>query len=149
MLGIGLLEQAMRGAPRPPVHVSNLRPARSAPKRCAPIQGTPRLDPGHRRPATRTFNLRAVSSNTLYVVYDLSCAPAGGMQVEVWVMVAEPLGLILDSKEFLAPILTPFEAHLAFSRAPWPQHYSLEYDFLLQVTTLPCPRQGLHIALTS
>lgn len=36
-------------------------------------------------------------------------------QVEIWVMLADPLGYVLDSKPYLAPILTPYEALLAFT----------------------------------
>ncbi|GAX83471.1 hypothetical protein CEUSTIGMA_g10896.t1 [Chlamydomonas eustigma] len=36
-------------------------------------------------------------------------------EVDVYVMVADPLGFLLESKEYLAPILTPHEAMLAFS----------------------------------
>ncbi|PRW20179.1 diphthamide biosynthesis 2 [Chlorella sorokiniana] len=35
-------------------------------------------------------------------------------EIEVFVLVADPQGQILDSKEFLAPIITPHEALLAF-----------------------------------
>lgn len=35
-------------------------------------------------------------------------------EVQVWVMVADPLGFLMDSKEYLAPIITPHEAMLAF-----------------------------------
>ncbi len=37
------------------------------------------------------------------------------LQVEVWVHMADPLGAILDSKPYLAPLITPFEAVLALS----------------------------------
>ena len=30
-------------------------------------------------------------------------------------MVADPLGLLLDSRDYLAPLVTPWEAHLAFT----------------------------------
>jgi diphthamide biosynthesis protein 2 len=36
------------------------------------------------------------------------------LQVEVWVHVAEAQSLILDCKEYYAPIVTPYEAWLAF-----------------------------------
>eukprot|EP00798_Chlamydomonas_sp_ICE-L_P016524 gene16527-22751_t len=36
-------------------------------------------------------------------------------EVEVFVMVADPQGFVLDSKEYLAPIITPYEAVLAFT----------------------------------
>ncbi|GMH34104.1 hypothetical protein BSKO_01938 [Bryopsis sp. KO-2023] len=36
-------------------------------------------------------------------------------EVEVFVMVSDPTSMILDSKEFMAPIITPYEAQMAFS----------------------------------
>lgn len=36
-------------------------------------------------------------------------------EIEVFVMLADPQGLILDSKEYLSPIITPHEALLAFT----------------------------------
>lgn len=36
-------------------------------------------------------------------------------ELEVFVMLADPQGLVLDSKEYLAPIVTPHEALLAFT----------------------------------
>jgi hypothetical protein len=36
------------------------------------------------------------------------------LQVEVWVHIAEAQGLILDCKDYFAPIVTPYEAWLAF-----------------------------------
>ena len=52
-------------------------------------------------------------------------------EVEIFVMVADPQGMILDSKEYYAPIITPFEAHLAFSGdAEWTGDYSLDFSCL-------------------
>lgn len=52
-------------------------------------------------------------------------------EVEIFVMVADPQGMILDSKEYYAPIITPYEAHLAFSRdAEWTGDYSLDFSSL-------------------
>ena len=52
-------------------------------------------------------------------------------EVEIFVMVADPQGMILDSKEYYAPIITPFEAHLAFSGdAEWTGDYSLDFSSL-------------------
>ncbi|KAG1680338.1 hypothetical protein FOA52_015428 [Chlamydomonas sp. UWO 241] len=36
-------------------------------------------------------------------------------EIDVFVMVADPLGFILDCKEYLAPIISPHEARLAFT----------------------------------
>ncbi|KAL3143282.1 hypothetical protein ABBQ38_002125 [Trebouxia sp. C0009 RCD-2024] len=52
-------------------------------------------------------------------------------EVEIFVMVADPQGMILDSKEYYAPIITPYEAHLAFSGdAEWTGDYSLDFSSL-------------------
>ena len=51
-------------------------------------------------------------------------------EIEVFVLVADPQGQILDCKEYLAPIITPFEAHIAFSPDKvWEQHlYRLDIN---------------------
>ena len=48
-------------------------------------------------------------------------------------MVADPQGQILDSKEYLSPIITPFEAMLAFSPdSEWEERrYRLDFDGVL------------------
>lgn len=52
-------------------------------------------------------------------------------EVEIFVLVADPQGMILDSKEYYAPIITPYEAHLAFSGdAEWTGDYSLDFSSL-------------------
>lgn len=54
-------------------------------------------------------------------------------EVEVFVMLSDPQGLILDSKEYYAPVVTPFEAYLAFTDRPWPPGgvgYRLDFGFL-------------------
>ncbi len=37
------------------------------------------------------------------------------LQVDVFVMVADAQGLILDSRDYLAPLVTPWEAAIALS----------------------------------
>ena len=50
----------------------------------------------------------------------------------MFVMVADPQGMILDSKEYYAPIITPFEAHLAFAGgAEWTGEYRLDFAAVL------------------
>ncbi|KAL4422925.1 hypothetical protein ABPG75_009122 [Micractinium tetrahymenae] len=53
-------------------------------------------------------------------------------EIEVFVLVADPQGQILDSKEYLAPIITPHEAMLAWGAAgegEWDeQRYSLGFE---------------------
>ena len=52
-------------------------------------------------------------------------------EVEIFVMVADPQGMILDSKEYFAAIITPYEAYLAFSGdAEWTGDYSLDFSSL-------------------
>ena len=41
------------------------------------------------------------------------------LQVEVFVLVACPQTALLDSREFLTPIITVFEAELAFTGSAW------------------------------
>ncbi len=54
-------------------------------------------------------------------------------EVDVFVLVADPQGQILDSKEYLAPIITPHEAMLAFSEdSEWNEsEYRLDFDHIL------------------
>jgi diphthamide biosynthesis protein 2 len=55
-------------------------------------------------------------------------------EVEVFVMLADPQGLILDSKEYLSPIITPHEAYLAFTGREFDAaHYRLDFGDLLQL----------------
>lgn len=55
-------------------------------------------------------------------------------EIEVFVMLADPQGLILDSKEYLHPIITPHEAFLAFTGKDFdPAHYRLDFGDLLQL----------------
>lgn len=55
-------------------------------------------------------------------------------EIEVFVMLADPQGLILDSKEYLNPIITPHEALLAFTgRGFDAAHYRLDFGDLLQL----------------
>lgn len=58
-------------------------------------------------------------------------------EVDVFVMVADPQGQILDSKEYLAPIITPHEAMLAFSEgSEWKEsEYRLDFDHIVSTNT--------------
>ncbi|KAL0034135.1 hypothetical protein WJX79_011070 [Trebouxia sp. C0005] len=52
-------------------------------------------------------------------------------EVEIFVMVADPQGMILDSKEYYAPIITPYEAYMAFcGDLEWDGDYSLDFSAL-------------------
>ena len=59
--------------------------------------------------------------------------------VQVFVMVADPQGQILECKDYLSPIVTPHEAMLAFTPgAEWAAAgYRLDFDGVLQVTNSP------------
>lgn len=53
-------------------------------------------------------------------------------EVEVFVLVADPEGLVLDSREYYAPLITPWEAHLAFTPgASWTASYRTDFNCLL------------------
>lgn len=54
------------------------------------------------------------------------------MQVEVWIQLSDPLGFILDSKPYLAPLITPFEAISALTEDPLPE--VLQLGDLAEVT---------------
>ena len=55
-------------------------------------------------------------------------------ELEVFVMLADPQGLILDSKEYLHPIITPHEAYLAFTGQDFDAgRYRLDFGDLLQL----------------
>lgn len=71
-------------------------------------------------------------------------------EVEIFVMVADPQGMILDSKEYYAPIITPYEAHMAFSGdAEWNGNYSLDFSSLQVRCLLQAPCwQYLHMCQT-
>ena len=49
-------------------------------------------------------------------------------EVEVWVQVAEPQGLLLEAREYLAPIIPAHEAQLAFQDgAEWTGAYRMDF----------------------
>jgi diphthamide biosynthesis protein 2 len=53
-------------------------------------------------------------------------------EVDVFVLVADPQGQVLDCKEFLAPVVTPHEAMLAFTGAAWdPAAFRLDFADVL------------------
>lgn len=70
-------------------------------------------------------------------------------EVEVFVMLADPQGLILDSKEYLSPIITPHEAFLAFTGRDFDAaRYRLDFGDLLELeqqqqTSSSAAAQGL------
>jgi len=54
-------------------------------------------------------------------------------EVDVFVLVSCPQCSLLDSREFYAPVVTPYEAELALDEGnAWPGNYSLDFNFLSQ-----------------
>jgi diphthamide biosynthesis protein 2 len=54
-------------------------------------------------------------------------------EIEVFVLLADAQGAILDCREYLAPIVTPHEAWLAFTgRSLQPESYKLDFSDLLR-----------------
>lgn len=73
-------------------------------------------------------------------------------EVDVFVLVADPEGLILDSREYYAPLITAYEAHVAFSPgAQWTGTYRLDFDCLLDGSDCqiqaPHPRDSPRMSL--
>ena len=56
-------------------------------------------------------------------------------EIEIFVLVADPQGQILDSKDYLAPIITPHEAMLAFTpESEWvASEYRLDFDHFVNI----------------
>ncbi|GAA5931462.1 hypothetical protein JCM3775_006860 [Rhodotorula graminis] len=60
---------------------------------------------------------------------------ANFIEVECWVLVACPENSMVDSKEFLRPIVTPFELELALTGKAWTGDYLLDFAALLESST--------------
>ncbi|KAK4704388.1 diphthamide biosynthesis protein 2, partial [Phenoliferia sp. Uapishka_3] len=60
---------------------------------------------------------------------------ANFMEVECFVLVACPENTLIDSKEFLRPIVTPFELELALTSKDWTGDYILDFTTLLSSST--------------
>ncbi|GAA5837907.1 hypothetical protein JCM11251_004695 [Rhodosporidiobolus azoricus] len=60
---------------------------------------------------------------------------ANFIEVECFVLVACPENSMVDSKEFLAPIVTPFELELALTSKAWTGDYILDFAQLLRSST--------------
>lgn len=71
-------------------------------------------------------------------------------ELEVFVMLADPQGLILDSKEYLTPIITPHEAFLAFTGRHFDAaKYRLDFGDLLLVQEEEQQNEGSSAAATA
>ncbi|KAF8517621.1 diphthamide biosynthesis protein [Gautieria morchelliformis] len=54
-------------------------------------------------------------------------------EIECFVMVACPQNSVVDAKEFLRPIVTPFELFLSLSPEPsWPGNYILDFEHVVE-----------------
>ena len=80
----------------------------------------------------------------------LPCPPAHPPVLQVFVLVADPQGQILDCKDYLAPIITPHEALLAWAPdevpggGAWePGRYRLDFDEVLAAPGLGQVRWAL------
>ncbi|BGP16795.1 hypothetical protein JCM10213_002189 [Rhodosporidiobolus nylandii] len=60
---------------------------------------------------------------------------ANFIEVECFVLVACPENVMVDSKEFLRPIVTPFELELALTGKSWTGDYILDFAQLLRSST--------------
>ncbi|GAA5929266.1 2-(3-amino-3-carboxypropyl)histidine synthase [Sporobolomyces koalae] len=60
---------------------------------------------------------------------------ANFIEVECFVLVACPENTMVDSKEFLRPIVTPFELELALTSKAWTGQYILDFGELLSSST--------------
>ncbi|GAA5897950.1 2-(3-amino-3-carboxypropyl)histidine synthase [Sporobolomyces salmoneus] len=60
---------------------------------------------------------------------------ANFIEVECFVLVACPENTMIDSKEFLRPIVTPFELQLALTSKAWTGQYILDFGELLSSST--------------
>ncbi|GAA5906828.1 hypothetical protein JCM5296_001952 [Sporobolomyces johnsonii] len=60
---------------------------------------------------------------------------ANFIEVECFVLVACPENTMVDSKEFLRPIVTPFELELALTSKAWTGQYVLDFGELLSSST--------------
>ncbi|KWU43212.1 diphthamide biosynthesis protein [Rhodotorula sp. JG-1b] len=60
---------------------------------------------------------------------------ANFIEVECFVLVACPENSMVDSKEFLRPIVTPFELELALTSKAWTGDYILDFAQLLESST--------------
>ncbi|KAG8933845.1 Diphthamide biosynthesis protein 2 [Tulasnella sp. 418] len=56
-------------------------------------------------------------------------------EIECFVLIACPENSVIDSKEFLRPIITPFELEFALGLRAWSGNYILDFDTLLKEST--------------
>lgn len=66
------------------------------------------------------------------------------MQVEVWVQIADAQAHILDCKEYYAPLITPYEAWLAFQDLDLdPAAYRMDLACVHEVPAQRCEQAAL------
>jgi len=88
------------------------------------------------------------SGRTCYTVLVGKPSPAklaNFPEIEVFVIIGCPQGVVLDSKEYLSPIITPHEARLAFSEQDWdPADYRLDFHGTLESLAASGCAEGCH-----
>mmetsp|Transcript_822 Transcript_822/g.1981 ORF Transcript_822/g.1981 Transcript_822/m.1981 type:complete len:513 (+) Transcript_822:139-1677(+) len=84
--------------------------------------------------AVRGLTERAGKTCYMFLVGKPSPAKLANFpEIEVFMMVGCPQGLVLDSKEYYAPVITPHEAYIAFTGRDWdPGSYRLDFADLLR-----------------
>jgi diphthamide biosynthesis protein 2 len=76
-------------------------------------------------------------------------------EIELWVMVSSPQGIILDTKEYFCKIITPYEAEIAWGdREEWTGSYRLDHEPLLrdyreEADTIGRPKDPRQIGMTT
>jgi diphthamide biosynthesis protein 2 len=90
---------------------------------------------GYRSAIERLRTLVRGAGKRCYVMSMGRVAPAklaNFAEVDVFVLVACAQTALVDSKEYYAPVITPFEAELAFCDKPWPGHLRLDFNSLIE-----------------
>lgn len=76
-----------------------------------------------------SFLSNGVVPSTQYLTHTFSFVQHQHTNIkQVWVHVASPSGIILESRDFLSPIITPYEAEIALRDLDWPDRYRLTLD---------------------
>lgn len=97
---------------------------------------------GYRSAIERLRTLVRGAGKRCYVMSMGRVAPAklaNFPEVDVFVLVACAQTALVDSKEYYAPVITPFEAELAFCDKPWPGHLQLDFNSLIEGNAADTP----------
>lgn len=79
-----------------------------------------------RNTVKRVENMARNANKTVYVFVMSRVAPAklaNFPEVDVFVLIACPYTCLVDSKQYYAPVITTFEAEMAFTDVPWTGKY--------------------------